>query len=173
MAKEEFFVQQPDINPTIYVYKLDGVESHKGYVKVGYTKRDVDTRIKEQMGASHIPYTVLYQESAMCDDGSCFMDHEVHSILLRKGFSKLNVGSDNEWFNCKVEDVKAAIREIKTGIRLEGERTQTFKMRPEQREAVKKTMAYFALTKKEEPENHPNFFGMQRCVLEKHLRHIN
>ena len=53
---QEFFVQRPSINPTIYVYKLTGVQSHKGFVKVGYTERDVDTRIKEQIGASHVPY---------------------------------------------------------------------------------------------------------------------
>lgn len=157
MSNEEFFLQRPDINPTIYVYKLEGVESHKGYVKVGYTERDVDTRIKEQIGASHVPYTVLYQESAMCADGSCFMDHDVHSILNRKGFKKLNLENDNEWYNCSVEDVKVALREIKTGVRLEGERTQTFKMRPEQFQAVKKTMDYFATSKKDEPDRAPKF----------------
>ena len=157
MANEEFFLQRPDINPTIYVYKLEGVESHAGYIKVGYTERDVDTRIKEQIGASHVPYTILYQESAMKDDGTCFMDHDVHMILERKGFSRLSGTNDNEWYNCSVEDVKAAIREIKTGIRLEGERTQTFKMRPEQYNAVTKTIEYFKLAKKEDPDRAPKF----------------
>ena len=157
MAKEEFFLQRPDINPTIYVYQLEGVESHDGYVKVGYTKRDADTRIKEQIGASHVPYTILYQEPAMRDDGTCFMDHEVHSVLDRKGFKKLHLEKNNEWYHCSVEDVKAAIREIKTGIRLEGARTQTFQMRPEQSRAVEKTMEYYALSKKEDPDRAPKF----------------
>lgn len=157
MANTEFFIQRPDINPTIYVYRLEGVESHNGYIKIGYTERDVVTRIKEQIGASHVPYTILYQEVAMCDDGSCFMDHEVHSILERKGFTKLEIEDDNEWYNCNVEDVKAAIREIKTGLRLDGERTQTFKMRPEQYMAVKRTIEYFNSAKKDEPEKAPKF----------------
>lgn len=157
MAGGEFFIQRPDINPTIYVYKLEGVESHKGYIKIGYTERDVETRIKEQIGASHVPYKILYQEVAMCDDGSCFMDHDVHNILERKGFSRLDIEDDNEWYNCKVEDVKAAISEIKTGIRLDGERTQTFKMRPEQHIAVKRTVEYFEKSKKDDPDRPPKF----------------
>ncbi len=157
MANNDFFVQRPDINPTIYVYSLKDVKSHKGYIKVGYTERDVLTRIKEQMGASHIPFDVLYQESAMCDDGSCFTDYDIHLILTRKGFTKLPIENDNEWFNCGVEDVKAAIREIKSGIKLDGIRNQTFKMRPEQHRAVQKTIEYFTQAKKDEPERAPKF----------------
>ena len=44
----DFFPQRPDISPTIYAYELRGVLSHKGYLKVGYTERDVETRVKEQ-----------------------------------------------------------------------------------------------------------------------------
>ncbi len=157
MSNDAFFVQRPNINPTIYVYKFEGVKSHEGYIKIGYTERDVLTRIKEQIGASHIPFKVLYQESAMCDNGSCFTDHEVHKILERKGFTRLSFNDDNEWFNCKVQDVQAAIREIKTGIRLDGERTETFKMRPEQRLAVEKTLEYFTEAKKDEPNRAPKF----------------
>lgn len=157
MANEKFFLQRPDIHPTIYVYELEGVASHTGFIKIGYTKRDIDTRIKEQIGALHVPYKILYQESAMSDDGTCFMDHDVHRILERKGFMQLRCGNENEWYNCTVEDVKAAIREIKTGIRLENERTQTFQMRPEQQSAVSKTSAYYARAKKEDPDRIPKF----------------
>ena len=33
---QEFFIQRPEVKPTIYVYKLVGVKSHEGYIKVGY-----------------------------------------------------------------------------------------------------------------------------------------
>lgn len=153
----EFFVQRPAIEPCIYVYKLPGVLSHRGYVKVGYTERDVHTRIKEQMGASHVPYELLYTESAMCEDGSVFMDHDVHAILERKGFKKLDIPDDNEWYNCSVGDVKAAIIELKTGIRTEASRTWTFKMRPEQQRAVMRTESYFIDAKKADPTRAPKF----------------
>ena len=139
MSEQKFFIQRPDVNPTIYVYKLVGVASHEGYVKVGYTERDVETRVKEQIGASHVPYQILYQDSAMCPDGSCFTDHDVHTILERKRFKKLNIAGDNEWYNCTVHDVKVAIAELKTGKRIDGARNATFKMRPEQYAAVQNT----------------------------------
>ena len=49
MPELEFFPQRPNAHPVVYAYELLGVASHKGYIKVGYTERDVDTRIKEQL----------------------------------------------------------------------------------------------------------------------------
>lgn len=157
MADNEFFLQRPSVMPTIYAYRLIGVNSHKGYIKVGFTDRDVETRIKEQIGATHIPYELLYTESAMCPDGSCFMDHDVHAILERKGFTKLDIPDDNEWYNCSVGDVKAAILELKTGIHTDGKRTATFGMRPEQYRAVQMTMDYFTKAKEDDPDRAPKF----------------
>lgn len=151
----EFFVQRPAIEPIIYAYRFPDI--HKGYIKIGYTERDVHTRIKEQLGASHVPYELLYTESAMCEDGSVFMDHDVHAILERKGFKKLDIPDDNEWYNCSVGDVKAAIIELKTGIRTEASRTWTFKMRPEQQRAVMRTESYFKDAKKADPTHAPKF----------------
>ena len=151
----EFFVQRPAISPTIYVYRFPDV--HRGYIKIGYTERDVHTRIKEQLGASHVPYELLYTESAMREDGSVFMDHDVHAILERKGFKKLDIPDDNEWYNCSVGDVKAAIIELKTGIKTEASRTWTFKMRPEQQRAVMRTEEYFKDAKKADPTRAPKF----------------
>ena len=153
----DFFAQRPAIEPAIYAYRLPGVQSHKGYIKIGYTERDVQTRIKEQLGASHVPYELLYTESAMCEDGSVFMDHDVHAILERKGFKKLDIPDDNEWYNCSVGDVKAAIIELKTGIRTAASRTWTFKMRPEQQRAVMRTESYFKDAKKADPTHAPKF----------------
>ena len=145
MANQEFFLQRPAVTPTIYVYNLPQVTTHNGYVKVGYTDRDVETRINEQMHTSGLKANILYTESAMCSDGSIFTDKDVHRILRRKGFRQMNEGSDrNEWFNCSVNDVKAAIVELKTGIVTDASRTATFKMRPEQHQAVKRTMEYYA-----------------------------
>lgn len=158
MVKQDFFTQRPSITPTIYVYNLPQVTTHKGYVKVGYTDRDAETRIKEQMHTSGLKANILYTESAMCSDGSIFTDKEIHRILRRKGFRQLNEGNDrNEWFNCSVNDVKAAIVELKTGIITDSSRTATFKMRPEQHNAVKRTMEYFDYAAKEDPGRPPKF----------------
>lgn len=158
MADYEYFKQRPQVNPTIYAYVLEGVESHKGYIKVGYTDRDADTRIREQLHTSAVPYKILLTESAMCPDGSCFTDHDVHNILKRNGFRQLNQGEDrNEWFFCSVNDVRAAINELKNGEIFNAVRTENFKMRPEQTRAVLRTVEYYESAQKDDPTRAPKF----------------
>lgn len=118
--------------------------SHRGYIKVGYTERDVDTRIREQTHTVAVPYRVLETWPAMRSDGSCFTDKDLHAVLRRKGFRQLNEGEDrNEWFRCTVNDVKAAVYAVRNRTENVENRTNDFSMRPEQKEAVDKTEAYF------------------------------
>ncbi len=155
---QEFFVQRPQVTPTIYAYALEGVMSHDGYIKVGYTDSDVETRVREQLHTSGITYKILLKESAMRSDGSCFRDTDVHTILRRKGFRQLHEGEDkNEWFACSVSDVLSAILKLRDGIVSEENRTLNFKMRPEQTVAVQKTIAYFNSAKHDEPNKSPKF----------------
>lgn len=154
----EFFVSRPDVKPIIYAYALVGVESHSGYLKIGYTERDVETRVAEQMHTSAVPYKIILKESAMRPDGSCFTDHDVHAVLKKKGYQQLNAGDDkNEWFKCDVNAVKAAIIAVRDGVINIENRTQSFKMRPEQVVAVQKTMEYYKQAKKDEPDRAPKF----------------
>ncbi len=158
MAEMEFFPQRPDSHPTIYAYEFVGVASHQGYIKVGYTERNVETRIKEQVHTAAVPYRILGQWSAMKTDGSCFTDHEVHAVLKAKGKKQLNAGEDrNEWFKCSIADVKAAIVAVQTGAENYENRTQTFAMRPEQEVAVDVTMRYFKSAYEEGSGRTPKF----------------
>ena len=91
---QDFFIQRPQVTPTIYAYTLDGVASHDGYIKIGYTDRNVETRVKEQLHTSGISYKILLQESAMRSDGTCFRDSDVHAVLRRKGFKQFKEGED-------------------------------------------------------------------------------
>ena len=155
---QEFFIQRPQINPTIYVYELVNVPSHKGYIKVGFTDRDVETRVKEQLHTSGVPYKILLKESAMRPDGTCFTDRDVHTILRRKGKLRLNEGTDkNEWFACTTTDIISVINELRYGIVTDELRTKTFRMRPEQTIAVQKTMEFYSTAKAEEPTKAPKF----------------
>lgn len=158
MSDNEYFKQRPQVNPTIYAYCLEGVESHKGYIKIGYTDRDADTRIREQLHTSAVPYRILYTETALCPDGSCFTDHDIHNILKRNGFRRLNEGEDkNEWFFCSVNDVRAAVNELKNGEIFNAVRTENFKMRPEQTRAVMRTVEYYESAKNDDPTRVPKF----------------
>jgi len=158
MDEMEFFPQRSGAHPTIYAYELEDVTSHKGYIKVGYTERDVNTRIREQLHTAGLKYRLLSYWSAMKNDGSCFTDHDVHAVLKKKGCRQLNEGDDrNEWFKCSLDDVKAAVNAVKTGTENLENRTQDFKMRPEQEQAVDMTMAYFKSAYEENSGRTPKF----------------
>ena len=104
----------------------------------------MDTRIREQTHTVAVPYRVLETWPAMRSDGSCFTDKDLHAVLRRKGFRQLNEGEDrNEWFRCTVNDVKAAVYAVRNRTENVENRTNDFSMRPEQKEAVDKTEAYF------------------------------
>lgn len=156
--EQNFFPQRPTVTPTIYAYRLLGVDSHKGYLKVGYTDRTAKERIDEQLHTSKIRYEIVLTESAMTNDGSCFTDKNVHKLLERKGFHRLNpLDKTDEWFDCSMEDVKAAILSLRTGSENVESRTQSFGMRPEQFRAVEQTKSYFEQAVKEEPNRIPKF----------------
>lgn len=153
MSKKEFFPPRPSTNPTIYAYELVGVDTHTGWLKIGYTDRDAQTRIKEQLGTAAISYKIVFEESAMKRDGSSFTDHDIHRHLRKQGFAN----PEGEWFKCSLNDLRKAIWEIKTGERTEENRILTFSMRPEQEEAVNKSIAYFKSYKKENKDRTPHF----------------
>lgn len=156
--EQNFFPQRPTVTPTIYAYRVLGVDSHKGYLKVGYTDRTAKERIDEQLHTSKIRYEIVLTESAMTNDGSCFTDKNVHKLLERKGFHRLNpLDKTDEWFDCSMEDVKAAILSLRTGSENIENRTQSFGMRPEQFRAVEQTKSYFEQAVKEEPNRIPKF----------------
>jgi hypothetical protein len=144
---ESFTHQRADAYPKIYVFENPYDPRFQGMLCVGYTtKKDVEERIKDEFkNAPFKQWNVLYAESAMRDDGTSFLDYEVHRVLERKGFPALPSfsGSSSEWFKCSLKDVQAAIINVKRRSLDTGDRVFTFKMRPEQEQAVKVTKEYF------------------------------
>jgi hypothetical protein len=153
MSKKEFFPPRPSTNPTIYAYELVDVPSHKGLLKIGYTDRDAQIRIKEQLVTAAIQYRIVFEGSAMKNDGSCFTDHDIHRHLRRKKFDN----PEGEWFKCSADDLILAIEQVKSGKEFERNRTQKFGLRPEQHDAVDKTLNYFQQEKKENSKRVPHF----------------
>ena len=49
ISLSEILHTRPAVVPTIYGYILPDLSDHDGYIKIGYTDRDVETRIREQL----------------------------------------------------------------------------------------------------------------------------
>ena len=148
MTTDNFFEGQS--RPHIYAYTelqyakipWTGKRSGKGVIKVGYTTKDVKERIDEQYPVKRpggLPYKILLDEFAIRDDGTLFMDHDVHRVLKEMNVKRL----EGEWFECTVEEVQAAILAVKRRKPNPEQKRNTFKMRPEQEQAVRMTEEYF------------------------------
>jgi hypothetical protein len=156
MNEDGFFPQRPKLNPSIYAYE-DLNPSYAGLLKIGYTTGDIDRRVAQQYPTKRpdglTPYKIVLREPAMREDGTTFKDKDVHAMLKRKGISS----EGGEWFRCNVKDVQAAILAVRTRSFNFENRTRTFKLRPEQEEAVRKTMEYFQRMRQSDPERPPKF----------------
>ncbi len=156
MPQMDFFPQRPAVHPMIYAYR-DLNPDYDGLLKVGYTEKDVDRRVAQQYPTKRpdgkLPYEILYRSSAMREDGSCFTDRDVHRMLRRRKIT----GVGGEWFRCTVDELEAAVLAVKTDTLNEENRTRSFSMRPEQEEAVNKTVTYFRSAKLDTPDRAPKF----------------
>lgn len=114
-----------------------------GLIKVGQTtKRSARERIKQQLGTAYPNLEgvdIRLDESATRKDGTEFSDHDVHAALIANGIKR----PSGEWFEATLDEVRAAFNTIRSGIPFEPKRTDSFPMRPEQRDAVERTAAYF------------------------------
>lgn len=156
MMATEFFPQRPKAHPMIYAYE-DTNPQYKGLLKVGYTAIDVDKRVAQQYPTKRpdgsVPYRIVFRESAMYPDGSSFTDHDVHRVLKRKHIASVG----GEWFRCTVNDVRAAVLAVRNRTANVENRVNSFTMRPEQKEAVDKTAAYFQSAYAEDTTRYPKF----------------
>ena len=156
---KEFFPRQ--IKPQIYAYE-DNNPIYKGMLKIGYTAINVEDRVASQypvLRPGELPYKIVFADSCMREDGSYFTDHDVHKLLNKLGFENLydNNGKATEWFKCSVKDVESAVFTLRNKIENVEQRTQNFKLRPEQKNAIDKTITYFNDIKKDNPNIIPHF----------------
>ncbi len=156
---ERYISKKTNSNPIIYAYSDI---RWPGYLKVGYTTRPIEERMKEHYPTQTptISYKIELIESALYPDGSTFMDHEVHKVLRKKGFLPATFpenGNNTEWFKCDLKDVLSAIVAVKTHTANLENRTLSFKMRPEQAKAVSATKYYFEKQKLIDNKHAPKY----------------
>ena len=118
------FPKRPDLHPKIYAYTDI---SYKDLLKIGYTTRvNVEKRVSEQYSTKRPgqrPWTIVFEESAIRNDGTCFNDYDVHRLLIKKGIKR----TGGDWFACTVKQLQAVVLELKIGKINEDNRTQDFK----------------------------------------------
>lgn len=139
MAQTDLLQPRVELTPTIYAYELPEVPKFEGLLKVGFTVRPAEIRVAEQGHELCLQKNIKLIRSAMRPDGSVFSDKDIHSILRKSHI----LNPAGEWFRCDVKTVENAILSVMEGRSTMVQRTQTFKMRPEQKAAVDKTSAYF------------------------------
>lgn len=141
-------------HPKIYAYSIEqysetswsGGRAGKGLVKIGETQRDVRVRIREQLASIKMPVEtvpeIFFVEAAITEDGRVFSDKQVHKLLDRAGYHK--VDNTTEWYECTPDEARAAVQAVRSGEALPPVHpVPDFPVRPEQARAVQRTAAYF------------------------------
>ena len=83
--------------PQCYAYTTPGVPAHDGWTKIGFTERDVETRINEQthtVGVAHKTWWAL-RAAFMTEPYGTFTDKDFHAYLKKLGISR---EAGTEWF---------------------------------------------------------------------------
>jgi hypothetical protein len=177
----------------IYIFTIDDA-AHRGCVKIGEATLDEASnltlppnckelndaarkRINQYTKTAGICYNLRYTESTLSIQGGelkSFNDKAVHEVLLRSGIKRHDFSERNqglEWFECSVETALQAIKAVKEGrssIRA-GEIVpvnEEIEFRPEQKEAIKKTVNKFESGGKVMLWNAKMRFGKTLCALQ-------
>ncbi|MGT2799967.1 DEAD/DEAH box helicase family protein [Streptococcus marmotae] len=136
-----------EIRPKIYAYTTPKNLDNDGWIKIGYTEREVEKRIKEQTHTAHVTTDILWSEKAEYltepDKGKTFKDHDFHQFLK---FHKVERRPRTEWFYFNGHPDKAkqlfdkfVVHDVSDYQPGQG---QEYVLRQEQEEAVAKTAAY-------------------------------
>jgi len=155
----------------IYVFRINDA-AHEGCLKIGeatasgnddfYTlepnssplNKAAKKRIDQYTQTAGIAYDLLHTELAIyAKDGNWhrFSDSEVHRVLIRSDIKKKVFDTENkanEWFITDLETVKKAITAVKQGKNSlhpdeVSEKFTPVSFRPEQKEAIEKTIRQF------------------------------
>lgn len=132
-----------EVIPKCYAYTTPGVTYHDGWTKIGYTEREVDERIKEQVHTAGIKAKIHWTKNATYENSNeTFTDKEFHGYLGKLGVER---EKDTEWFKISPKEAGNDFNDFREnrGIIESNEDPIAYKLRKEQEEAVSKTIVYF------------------------------
>ena len=144
MAGIQLKTSQP-IVPMIYAYTTPEIQRHHGWVKIGYTERVVERRIRQQTHTADVLAVEAWRGNALFDDGSgeAFTDKDFHSYLRKAGIRN---EPNTEWFHVSEAKSEAMFDTFRKrrGILPQNGDPQPYTLRQEQQNAVDATKDYFA-----------------------------
>ena len=132
--------------PQCYAYTLPGVIDNDGWTKIGFTERDVETRVKEQTHTAGVTPKICWHMRAayMTEPYGTFTDKNFHSYLKKLGVSRR---PDTEWFSIEPSEAKSDFIDFTQnhGIISDNEADPVipYSLRDEQNMAVDNTVNYF------------------------------
>lgn len=134
------------IYPQIYAYSIPSFKDKEGWIKIGYTERkNVDERIREQTKtpAFNIDYIKLWSGPAKFNNSDeWFKDKIFHSYL--RTYKKVEQKPNTEWFfyNGNPGQSHLDFEDFQNNKYDQVDKKLSYKLRPEQNEAVTKTVNY-------------------------------
>lgn len=134
------------VTPQCYAYTTPGVPAHDGWTKIGFTERDVETRIKEQTHTVGIAHKTCwkYRAAYIKAPFDTFTDKDFHAYLKKLGIERQK---GTEWFKITPEEAEKRFFEFikNRGVvsKTEGKVAIPYQLREEQNAAVEQTLAYF------------------------------
>ena len=132
--------------PQCYAYTTPGVPSHDGWTKIGFTERDVETRISEQthtVGVEHKTWWAL-RAAYMTEPYGTFTDKDFHGYLKKLGIFRK---PGTEWFCIDPDKALGYFINFTQNHGIVSEEDAApaipYTLRDEQAEAIQKTAEYF------------------------------
>ena len=132
-----------EIIPICYAYTTPGVIYHEGWTKIGFTERDVETRVREQVGTAGIRYKIEWEKNAVYEGSNdTFRDSDFHKYLENNNIER---EPGLEWFKIDPLLAKSKFDEFKEnrGLIETNLKPAPYILRNEQAKAVDMTIKYF------------------------------
>lgn len=132
-----------EVIPQCYAYTTPCISYHEGWTKIGFTERDVETRIREQTQTAGIKYDLKWHKNALYEGSyETFTDKDFHGYLNKLGVKRQ---TGTEWFEIDPNLAKNYFNDFREnkGVLESNEDPIPYVLRREQDDAVEKTIEYF------------------------------
>lgn len=132
-----------EVTPVCYAYTTPELRKHDGWTKIGFTERDAEDRIREQVSTSDLDYKLEWANNAVYEGSNeTFRDSDFHKYLVNLGFQRKE---GKEWF--EIDPDLAELKFFKfrktRGLVESDDKPAPYQLRNEQSEAVAMTVDYF------------------------------